>query len=88
MDSLTLWIVAVFFFGGVFGLIGVYIAMQKGRSEGEGFFLGCLLGPLGLILAALLPNQERDEQPGKPRPVKFRESSPDEDWRSIQDRMR
>jgi hypothetical protein len=35
--------------------IGGYIAAQKGRSETEGAVLGFLLGPLGLLIEALLP---------------------------------
>lgn len=38
------------------GFTGVYIATQKGRSQGEGMFFGLLFGPLGLVVAASLPN--------------------------------
>lgn len=34
--------------------MGVWVAVQKGRREGEGAALG-LLGPLGWFLEALLP---------------------------------
>lgn len=83
-DSMIVVAVALFTCG-IFGLIGVYIAMQKGRSEGEGFCLGCFLGPLGLILAALLPTKERHEQH---REVRFHNGPADEDWESIRRRMR
>jgi len=43
-------------------LLGVYVAAQKNRSAGEGLALGCLLGPFGVIIAALLPTL------AKPRP--------------------
>jgi hypothetical protein len=37
------------------GGFGAYICNQKGRSEGEGIIFGALLGPLGLLIVALLP---------------------------------
>ena len=39
----------------LWGGFGVYMAQQKGRSEGAGVVFGVLLGPLGLLLLALLP---------------------------------
>jgi len=35
--------------------IGSYISYQKGRSEAEGALFGFFLGPLGLLIAAMLP---------------------------------
>ena len=32
-----------------------WVASQKGRSAGEGFVLGLLFGPLGVLVEALLP---------------------------------
>jgi len=48
------------FFGGgiIWGIIGLLIAQSKGQS-GTGCCLGCLLGPFGLLLTALLPNDRR-----------------------------
>ena len=37
---------------------GRYIAMQKNRSEAEGFWLGVLFSALGIIIVALLPTKE------------------------------
>jgi hypothetical protein len=37
------------------GVLGRYVALQKGRSAGEGFALGFLFGPLGALIEALLP---------------------------------
>ena len=44
------------FFGGsiLWGIIGLIIASTKGRS-GWGCCLGCLLGPFGLLLTMLMP---------------------------------
>jgi hypothetical protein len=39
----------------VFGLFGAWVAEEKGRSGIEGFFLGLLFGPLGVLVEALLP---------------------------------
>lgn len=32
------------------GAIGAYLSQQKGRGPGEGFLLGVVLGPLGLVI--------------------------------------
>jgi|GEM_PF-5937317 len=37
------------------GASGSWVAAQKGRSPGEGFTLGCLLGPIGVLVEAMLP---------------------------------
>lgn len=36
------------------GLIAAYIFRKKGRKDGNGFVLGFLLGPLGIIIALTL----------------------------------
>ena len=36
-------------------VIGAVISGNKGRGAGGGFFLGLLFGPLGILLAAVLP---------------------------------
>ena len=41
----------------VFGGLGVWVASVKHRSSSEGALLGGLLGPLGVIIEALLPSQ-------------------------------
>lgn len=46
------FIVAVLFSG-----LGAWVASVKHRSNGEGAVLGGLLGPLGVIIEALLPTQ-------------------------------
>ena len=38
-------------------IIGILIARAKGRSELGGCTLGCLLGPLGWLILALLPSR-------------------------------
>lgn len=39
----------------VFGAFGGYVSIQVGREPAEGLILGALFGPLGVIVAALLP---------------------------------
>ena len=39
------------------GLVGLWIAARKLRSSAEGFFLGFLLGPVGVIIEAALPDE-------------------------------
>jgi hypothetical protein len=46
-----------------FGAWGYGVADRKGRWPGEGAILGFLLGPLGVLVAYLLP-----EPPPPPRP--------------------
>jgi hypothetical protein len=43
----------------VFGFLGLWIAAQKNRSEGEGFLLGALFGPFGALIEACLPSLAR-----------------------------
>jgi hypothetical protein len=50
------WIgLAWLFWACLWGGIGAYISAQKGRNEGEGMFLGAVLGPLGLFIAVMMP---------------------------------
>lgn len=37
------------------GLLGAWVASQKGRPAAEGLLLGAVFGPLGVIIEALLP---------------------------------
>jgi len=47
--------------------LALYVASQKNRSPAEGFILGILFGPIGVIVAALLPTlptqSGRDHRP-------------------------
>lgn len=53
--------------------LGVYVAAQKGRDRFEGWLISILFGPLGVLVEALLPAQQRKPRepkaaaPGKPR---------------------
>lgn len=42
--------------------IGYAITRAKNREGGQGFALGCLLGPLGVLIALLLPVEPPDER--------------------------
>jgi uncharacterized membrane protein YeaQ/YmgE (transglycosylase-associated protein family) len=45
------------------GVLGMKIADHKLRSPAEGFFLGFMLGPVGVIIEAALPDEgTRDGQ--------------------------
>lgn len=39
----------------IWGGFGAYVAVQKGRSETEGMVFGAILGPIGLLIIAMLP---------------------------------
>jgi hypothetical protein len=52
----------IYFIAGLVGLacapVGAYVSHVKGRPAIEGALLGFLLGPLGILVAALLPTIE------------------------------
>lgn len=50
------------------GFLAIWISTQKGRSAGEGFLLGFLFGPLGVIVEVLLPSRDI-ATPGRHPPV-------------------
>jgi hypothetical protein len=54
--------------------IGCWIAVQKGRPAFEGWLLAFLLGPLGLLIEALLPNgwDRGGDRPVRARQIKDR----------------
>lgn len=41
----------------VFAVFGSWVSGQCGRRQGEGFLLGLLFGPVGVIVSALLPRR-------------------------------
>ena len=60
-------IVVIYFV--VFGLIGSYIAKSKGRNGDEGGCLGIMLGPIGLLIAVLMPTKTLGQaEPQRPVP--------------------
>jgi hypothetical protein len=46
----------------IFAFFGRWVAYQCGRESIEGFVLGLLFGPLGVIVEALLPKFPSDMQ--------------------------
>jgi uncharacterized membrane protein YeaQ/YmgE (transglycosylase-associated protein family) len=54
----------------VCGLAGSYASSMKNRPAHEGFWLGCFLGPCGVIVAACLPTLLPKAMPA-PRPVEL-----------------
>lgn len=61
MEVLVLWV--------IFALVGAVVAKNKNRNTGEGCALGCLLGPIGVLIEALLPS-EVPTQTSEGRPMK------------------
>ena len=39
----------------IWGLIAIPVGRPKGRPKGDSFMFGAVLGPLGLLLVAVLP---------------------------------
>lgn len=60
---LTAWLASA----AIFGLFGAWIATQRDRPGGEGFILGAIFGPLGVIVEVLLP-QGVKRPPAAPLP--------------------
>ena len=57
--------------------LGWYVSEQKRRPGGEGFALGLLFGPFGVLVAALLPTVPEAKAPArKPRRPAY---EPDDD---------
>jgi len=52
---------AVFVSWVIFAVFGCWIAGQKNRSFGEGFFLGMFFGPLGCLIEAILPSVTKED---------------------------
>lgn len=59
------WIIILLVAGLGFGVVGVLIAAHKNASTTAGFWLGALLGPIGLVIVALLGPVAA---PGAPQP--------------------
>jgi hypothetical protein len=49
------WIIAVVVGAIGFGFFGLWVSIQKCRSPVEGFVIGLLFGPLGVVVEAILP---------------------------------
>ena len=49
-------LLAVVLFSAICGAAGIWLAAYKFRSSLEGFILGFLLGPLGILIEAALPD--------------------------------
>jgi uncharacterized membrane protein YeaQ/YmgE (transglycosylase-associated protein family) len=56
MDNTFCWTTIIV--GIICAFIGGNISASKGRSQGEGFALGLILGIIGLIIVAVLPKNE------------------------------
>lgn len=58
MDALVAFITGWVVLNAFWAFWGLTIAKYKGRNEWAGFFLGLIFGPIGLILAWMLPPNE------------------------------
>lgn len=68
----------------VFGILGCWIASQKRRDQTEGFILGLLFGPIGVIIEAVLPTLV----PSPPPPPDPAEDLTEEELERIRDQRR
>lgn len=67
---------ALLFGAAIAALVGVLIADSKGRGKLEGCSLGCLLGPIGWLIEALLPSKEEKEDTVATAPTSQRQAAP------------
>ena len=74
-----MWLYLVLGWFIVFGGFGLYVAIEKGRSELEGMVFGILLGPIGLLIVACLPVDRRSSSFALPKPAKLPDPLPDLD---------
>lgn len=63
MYWLVLWLIGAAVALTVCGALGAYVAAQKGREPVEGLVFGVLLGPLGVIVAGLMPTRDAQSPP-------------------------
>lgn len=68
MDALFYLIIGMTLHLAIDGGLGIHVAHEKGRPATEGFMFGVLLGPLGVIVVALLPTLSMPEPPLPPLP--------------------
>jgi hypothetical protein len=54
VGEVPMWVMYVVVWAVVFGCFGWYVAAQGRRDWLEGFFLGAIFGPFGVIVTALL----------------------------------
>ena len=65
--NLTVLVAGLLIYLVLFGAAGMWLGEMRKRSF-EGAVLGCLLGPIGLIITMLLPmGQERERAPREER---------------------
>lgn len=58
IDSPLLWLVLIFVVEVVCGAFGASIAGDKRRSVLEGFLLGFLFGPIGVLITVFSPSRQ------------------------------
>lgn len=57
-------------------VLGAWVAAQKSRATSEGFALGCLFGPFGVLIEALLPAAVVRPAPPKIRRRRLQDGHP------------
>lgn len=60
MNDSTLWMAVGSVMALICGVLGRFVATQKGRPSTEGFMLGLLFGPFGVLIEGLLPTLVRE----------------------------
>jgi hypothetical protein len=63
--GMILWAFLALIYGGS----SEWIAGRKNRDGFEGFFLGLLFGPVGMLIEATLPNGPASSSVGRSKPV-------------------
>ena len=72
----------------ILGILAFIIASSKGRSGCGWFFIGIFLGPIGILIALLMPNlnHQRYQRPQQPRrpPQQNRQNHSHQDVQTIE----
>jgi hypothetical protein len=75
----------------VFGGLGCWISSEKGREPAEGIFLGLLFGPLGCLIAVLMPAPpSAAARPVPPPPTAAEHQAAHQrhlDWQAVQSKL-
>ena len=63
----TVWIGLILLWVVIFGALGMWLGEMRGRAR-EGAIFGAMFGPLGLVIACLMPEKKAETRSNAPAP--------------------